>query len=306
MDKNRLRQVLLGEDVPKIIDVLNTLGKTGNLGDIKLVLAMTKHKDKFVVASAIEASGVLIKKCLLQDWSAIETKVRESLMLILRKLNPAVLNFIAKDLFSPNDEVKHSALQVLGLMGHSEKTKQVVSKMLTDNSEKVRATAISLLKKMVSSKDLSLVMRVLQDPDTRVRANGVEVLEELKNANSVSTLIKMRNDVNNRVRGNVIKALYNLGYKQVRDDLKNMLMEEDYLMRATAGWVLGMIGAGNEELFSLCGEYAIDRHPLVRSNMIKAMIKMKHIYSNDIINLLFKTDEIGKAIKDLEYQKKFR
>lgn len=306
MNKDQLREVLLGNNTQKISTVMNILGKTGNLGDVKLVLAMTKHKDKFVAASAIEASGMLIKKCLLTDWNSIETKMRASLMSILSRMNPAVLNFIAKDLFSPDDDAKHAALQVLGLMGQSEKIKQVVSKMLTDNSEKVRATAISLFKKMVNEKDLSLVMRVLQDPDSRVRANGVEVLEELKNANSIPSLLKMRSDSNNRVRGNVIKALYNLGYAQIRDDLKSMLMDKNHLMRSTAGWVLGMIGSHNEELFTLCGEYALDRHPLVRSNMIKAMIKMKHLHSSDLIKLLFIPEEVTKAIKDLEYQKKFR
>jgi len=243
----------------------------------------------------------------VESWDGIEKNVKDGLANLLKKLNPAVIDHIAKDLYSEKEENRLRTLQVLGLLGQDEKIKQAVTEMLTDTDERLRATAVSILKNMMNARDANLIYRVLHDPDPRVRANGVEALETMGLKAMVPSLASMRKDANNRVRGNVLKALYTLGYKKIEPDIKEMLDHSNRLMRATAGWVLGEVGKEGDPVFiNLLGEYGLDRDFLVRQNMIKSLIKINNDTSLKLCKYIFEEEEVIKAKADLEKMLKFR
>ncbi|OGJ88302.1 MAG: hypothetical protein A2268_05330 [Candidatus Raymondbacteria bacterium RifOxyA12_full_50_37] len=307
MDDKQFNAILLTGDEGTIVQALRTAEDEGALSLVKPMLALLKHPNKAIVRQAIMSSANLIKTQLVSSWGDIEKNVKDGLATILKRLNPAVVDRIADDLYSKDEENRLRTLQVLGLLGQDEKIKQSVSKMLTDPDERMRATAISILKNMLGHKDITIIYRVIQDPDPRVRANGVETMEAVGNTNVISSLLKMRGDKNNRVRGNVLKALYSLGYKEIAGDLCKMLEDSNKWMRATAGWVLGELGQVQEEPFlDLVGEYGIDRDPDVRQNMIKALMKINNIKSLLYCKYLFPGTEIKQAHAALERMKKFR
>ena len=307
MDEKALIEILASNDEEKIVAALKSVEEKGSLGLIKTLIPLLKDSNRIIARQALISSANLIRNQLVISWESIDKNVKDGLISLLKKLDPAIIDHIAKDLYSEKEENRLRTLQVLGLLGADEKIKQAVSEMLTDTDEKLRATAISILKNMLGSRDLSLIYRVLHDQDPRVRANSVEALEFVGNKAAVPTLTSLRKDPNNRVRGNVLKALYNLGFKKIEVDIKDMLDHKDRLMRATGAWLIGELGQSNEAIFlDLAGEYGIDRDLLVRQNFIKALIKINTDFSKKICEYMFDPEEIKKAIIDLEHLKKIR
>ncbi|MFH0921393.1 MAG: HEAT repeat domain-containing protein [Fibrobacterota bacterium] len=307
MDEKNLLIVIQSNDEKAILDALRSVEEGGGISLIKTVIALLKHPNKLVARQAVISAAGLIKRQLVDSWGDIEKNVKDGLASLLMKLNPAVIDHIAKDLYSEKEENRLRTLQVLGLLGQDDKIKQAVSEMLTDPDERLRATAISILKNMMNARDANLIYRVLHDSDPRVRANGVEALETMGLKAMVPSLASLRKDPNNRVRGNVLKALFNLGYKKIDPDLKDMLEHSNRLMRATAGWVLGEVGQSGEPVFIyLIGEYGLDRDLLVRQNMIKSLIKINNDMSLKICKYLFDEDEVAKSRAELEKMRKFR
>lgn len=307
MDEKTFLDILAQGDETQILTALRTAEEKATIALIKSLIPLLKHPNKLIARQALVSSANLIKNQLVNSWESIDKNVKDGLITLLKKLNPAIINHIAKDLYSETEEHRMRSLQVLGLLGEDDKIKQVVSEMLTDSDEKVRATAISVLKEMLGTRDVSLIYRVLHDPDPRVRANGVEALEAVGNRTVVPTLTSLRKDPSNRVRGNVLKALYNMGFKKIETDIEDMLKHKNRLMRATAGWLLGELGASKEEIFfNYAGEYGLDRDPLVRQNMIKAMIKIDTDLSRKVCKYMFSTEDIQKAVSDMERMRKIR
>jgi HEAT repeat protein len=307
LTEKEFTEIIQANNEARITASLQKAQEEGTLVLLKPMIVLMKHENKNIARQALISSASLIKTQLVASWGSIEKSVKDSLAALLKKLNPAVVEHISKDLYSENEEKRLRVLQVLGLMGQDEKIKQVVSKMLTDPDERMRATAISLLKNMALDKDITLIYRVLHDPDPRVRANCVETLESINNPNVVGTLLPMRTDKNNRVRGNVLKALFNLGHRNIIGDIKAMLEDDNRLMRATAGWVLGEVGQSGDDIFmTIIGEYGLDRDQLARINMIKACIKINNLIAQACCKHMFEPDEVNKAAAELERMRKFR
>jgi len=294
-------------DENHILELLRKTDEQGNLALLKPLLALLKHPNKNIARQALSSGANLIRTQLVSSWQGLDKNLKESLATLLKRLDPTIVEQITQDLYSDNEEKRLRSLQVLGLLGQDDKIKQAVAKMFTNPDERMRATAISLLKNMALDKDLTLIYRVLHDPDPRVRANCVETLEAVGNAGVVGTLLPMRTDKNNRVRGNVIKALFNLGHRNILSDLKTMLEDDGHLMRATAGWVLGEVGKAGDEIFvQLIGEYGLDRNLLTRLNMIKACLKINDPLCQAFCKYLFDAAEVTQAGIELERMRKFR
>ncbi|MBL8028399.1 MAG: HEAT repeat domain-containing protein [Fibrobacteres bacterium] len=308
MDEQTFLAEIASNDEQRQIKAVRLVAEKSSISMIKSLIPVLRHPNRNVAREAVIGSANLIRRQLVEAWADIDKGVKDGLATLLKRLDPIVIDHIAAGLKADDEDVRLRSLQVLGLLGQSDKIKQVVSEMLTDNDEKMRATAVSVLKEMLGGKDLTLIYRVLHDPDPRVRANGVEALELAGNKTVVPTLSSLRRDPNNRVRGNVIKALYMLGFKKVDTDVREMVEHKNHLMRATAFWVLGEISKSAPEpwMVDIAGEYGLDRNPLVRQNAIKTLIKINTPFSKQLCKFLFDVAEIKKAIEDMERMAKIR
>jgi vesicle coat complex subunit len=308
IDEQTFNAEIASNEEPRQIKAIKTVAEKGSISLIKALIPVLRHPNRNVAREAVIGSANLIRRQLVEAWSDIDKGVKDGLATLLKRLDPIVIDHIAAGLKSDDEDVRLRSLQVLGLLGQSDKIKQVVSEMLTDNDEKMRATAVSVLKEMLGGRDLSLIYRVLHDPDPRVRANSVEALEIAGNKTVVPTLTSLRRDPNNRVRGNVLKALYLLGFKKIDTDIREMVEHKNHLMRATAFWVLGEISRGGAEdwMTDVAGEYGFDRHSLVRQNAIKTLIKINSDFSKQLCKFMFDPQEIKTAIQDMERMAKLR
>ncbi|MFH1761994.1 MAG: HEAT repeat domain-containing protein [bacterium] len=272
------------------------LSESGTFAQLKQAIGFTGHSSRKIKILAVKASSAIIKRNLITDFEKLDANVKNSLALLLKRLDPAIIDSISDDLFSESEDHRLRALKVLGLLGQSIKIKQVLQKMLLDKDTKIRATAISLLNNMVNSEDIRIIVKVLHDNDSRVRANAVEVLEKIQSPNVISLLAKNRNDPDNRIRGNVIKALWCLGDKTVIKDIKEMLLHESHLMRASGAWILGEIGKDHRELIDLLARHALDEHRLVRDNVIKSFLKIASKEAHAYLGYLFEKTDVDKVV----------
>jgi HEAT repeat protein len=282
------------------------LEKHGNLTHIRTLMKVIKTtQDKNLKKQVALASARIIKRNLLNHYSEISVKMRRQLVEILKKLDPHVLESIAQDLNSKNENIRFSAIRILALMGKNPYLRVLISRLLTDSNQLVRATAVSLLKNMPENADMPVLSALLKDKDNRVVANCIEVIDSMKKKRLVPLLEKFKAHPHNRIRANALKALWSLGYDKgdILAQLKRMLKnKENFLLRASACWVIGECAQDMDLKFlELLHSHARDCEKLVRENVIKAQFKIGgeaiEVYQKNLSNPK-EVEEIRKLLKD--------
>jgi HEAT repeat protein len=226
--------------VENVIFAMRIIAKVGTVADIftLMPIATNSSANPSIKKLTTDAICSIIKESLLTRFNELTPDMRQKLAKILQTLDPKIINELNKDLFSKDNERRLSALQMLGILRRHPRVKEILANLLQDKDTKIRATAITLLGKMMGPNDQHMVLMLLGDDDKRVRANTVEALESMGNPLMVPILSQYRKDPNNRIRGNVLKAIYNLGHADIEEDLLDMLTSADPLQKASALWVI--------------------------------------------------------------------
>ncbi|MDR3011976.1 MAG: HEAT repeat domain-containing protein [Chitinispirillales bacterium] len=296
-----LKEIQEMKDMRNVMLAFNVISKVGTIADVSTLIPITTNAatNPSVKKMAIGAICSIIKENLLARFNEIPHDTRQKLVLILQTYDPNILNSLYKDLMSDDDNCKMPALQLLGILKHHPKMKDLLIKLLSDKSPKIKATAMSLLSNMVDQNDQQSVVTLLSDADKRVRANTVEVLEAIGNPRLAPVLFKYRKDSNNRVRGNVLKALYNLGTTNIEEDLLEMLNTKDAPLIATALWVIQQTRfRRNPKVLDATGACLTFNDEMVHKRAVAALEAMKTPkslgYLKHLGNIYTELSTIGK------------
>jgi len=272
-----LNEIKVSESTETLALAMGNLAKTGTVTDIAVIMpvASANSTNPVVKKLAVEAICSIIKESLLTKFSELTADMRQKLATILQTLDPKIINEISKDLLSNDSERRLSALQMLGILRRHPRVKDLLAKLIQDRDPKIKATAISLLGKMMGPNDLQMVTTLLNDPDKRVRANTVEALENLGNPRLIPVLFRFRKEPNNRIRGNVLKALYKLGHTEIEEDLLEMLTGSEPLHKASALWVLSQIKYKSAKIEDAVGACLLCNDKVVHKNALTALNTLK-------------------------------
>ncbi|MDR2693904.1 MAG: HEAT repeat domain-containing protein [Chitinispirillales bacterium] len=257
-----------------VIFAMRIIAKIGTVSDIftLMPIATNNSANASIRKLATDAICSIIKESLITKFNELTPDMRQKLAKILQTLDPKIINDLSKDLFSNDTERRLSALQMLGILRRHPRVKDIAVKLLQDKDTKIRATAITLLGKMMGPNDQHMVLMLLGDDDKRVRANTVEALESMGNQLMIPVLIPYRKDPNNRIRGNVLKALYNLGQTDIEEDLLDMLTSTDPLQKASALWVITQIKYNsNKKVIDAAGACLLCDNKMVYRNAEAAL-----------------------------------
>jgi len=257
-----------------VIFAMRIIAKIGTVSDIFTLMPIATNgaTNPSIRKLATDAICSIIKESLLTRFNELTPDMRQKLAKILQTLDPRVINDLSKDLFSADTERRLSALQMLGILKRHPHVKEILAKLLQDKDSKVKATAITLLGKMMGPNDQHMVIMLLGDEDKRVRANTVEALESMGNPQMIPILSPYRKDPNNRIRGNVLKALYNLGDTDIDEDLMEMLTSADPLQKASALWVITQIKyKGSKRVIDAAGSCLLCDNKMVHRNAEAAL-----------------------------------
>ena len=272
MDLPTARTSLTHSEHQRVAEAARCIGENGTLADLgSLIRCADSTTDDRVRRACNEAITSLILENLLTRYNEMPSATREKLGSIMQALDPGIIDGIATELYSDNDERRLRAVQILGLLRRHPKVREVLGKLVQDRDEMIRATAINLLGKYVGPNDHEYILSLLRDEDKRVRANTIEALEGLGNRRLIPILIRFRKDPSNRIRGNVLKALYNLGHQDIVEDLVGMLTSKDNFMIASALWVISQTKVTTPELEDRCAKTLISNDEMVTRNARNAL-----------------------------------
>lgn len=155
--------------------------------------------------------------------------------------------------------------------------RRVLARFISHPDKRVRATVVLHMGTLASRNSADVLTGYMSDGDNRVKANAVEVIERLKNPTLARILRRFRRDKNNRVRANVLKALHTLIGENIMGDLERMLLDDNPLMRTSAVWVIGEVGAEARRYLSLLSLVVDDEYELLRDNIRIAVRKVGRV-----------------------------
>ncbi len=297
MNADQARNILTSCDANDAAAALETLGASGRLTDLQPMLVFAKNPDQKTAQTAVLACSNLIRNNLITHFHELDPQVRQKLGTIMESLVPQIIDEIGKDLWCNEDGRRLRAVQILGLLKKNPTIRDILAKLVKDKDEKIRATAVNLLGKIIGPNDHELIMSLLSDKDKRVRANSVEALENLGNKRFVPILLRFRKDPVNRIRGNVLKALYKLGYSDIMDDLASMLESPDHFMKASALWVVSQIKLSHTKIEDLAGINFLSDNEMVFTNAKKALLAINSPRALGYIRYL-ESESVERKVND--------
>lgn len=271
MNPEAARKNIDSENTETAVGAIRLLGASGSLSDLQALMGRIKNGNPEVRRAAQNAACRLIRDKLTADYETLEPKIREKLGILLESLDPKVVGEIGKDVYSENADHRLRAVQILGLLRKNPKTRDILAKLVADRDQKIRATAVNLLGKVIGPSDHDIILSLLNDGDKRVRANTIEALESLGNTRVIPVLLRFRNDPNNRIRGNVLKALHSLGRTDIETGVLEMLNAKDDFMAASALWVITQTKLKGKQIEDAVGHCLVGDTPMVLDNARKAL-----------------------------------
>ncbi len=271
MNPEAARKNLMSDDTEVAVAAIRILGTSGNISDLQVLMGRMKHSSPEVRKAAVHSAGRLIRDKLMADYGTLEPAIRDKLVLLLESLDPKVVGEIGKDIYSNDANRRLRAVQILGLLRKNPKTRDILAKLVADRDQKIRATAVNLLGKVIAPNDHNIILSLLNDADKRVRANTIEALESLGNKRVIPVLLRYKNDPSNRIRGNVLKALHSLGRTDIQPGVLDMLNAKDDLMKASALWVITQTKLDGKQIEDAAGHCLLGDNPIVLDNARKAL-----------------------------------
>ncbi len=270
----------------EIISALHIMEKKGTLSDLPTIMPLTKHDKAIIQKTASNTVCNIIREKLVTNFNDLEPELRKKLGTLISNLNPSIVTEISKDIYSEDNERRLRSVQTLGLLKKNPQIRTILAKLVTDRDEKIRATAVNLLGKIVGPHDQEIILSLLNDKDKRVRANTVESLESLGNKRMIPILQRFRKDPNNRIRGNVLKTLFTLDNIDIKQDLLEMFETNDNFMMATALWVITQTKLHSPAIEDVCGHCMLSDNEMVLDNARKALTALNSPRSKGYLTYL--------------------
>lgn len=287
MTSKEILKQLHSDRLSDVVQGLNTLKEIGDLGDLQNIMLLVKHTNNTIQTKAIQTVCHIIREKLVSNFHELAPDLRKKLGALMDSLHPTIVSEISNDIFSDDENRRLRAVQTLGLLRKNPQIRTVLVKLVTDRDEKIRATAVNLLGKIIDPNDQELILSLLSDKDKRVRANTVEALESVGNKRMIPILKRFRKDLSNRIRGNVLKALYNLGVSEIESDLVEMIVGKDNFMKASALWVISQVGITSPNLEDLSGQNLLSSNEMVVVNACNALAAQKTPHALGYLKYLY-------------------
>jgi len=195
---------------PAKIKPLKELAYTGSMETLKYILPLSQYTSDFLRNMARNAVIKIILRLLRENEEKAMLGLQQRKKLVDFIIGLEKKYAYLKDMELTDPKTTKKVLDVL-IREDKDFTAKILSEILVDEDERVRATAVKLIAGMLDQKEASLLMKMLSDHDPRVRANVIESLEAVGNRNVLGILMKYKFDKDNRARANALKAIWNFG-----------------------------------------------------------------------------------------------
>lgn len=299
MEASQALKNLESNDQNTLREALVFFQDAGTLSHLRPLLNRIKTLTETALKNAaIQVASKILKTQLFQYFNEMDGKTRKSLAMLLKTIDPTIINSIAQDLRAPELETRIQAIRVIGLMSENPRVQEIIIELLSDKQPKVRSTAASLLTEISNAANLdkNLISKLLNDKNPRVVANTLEFVQEIDPERFALLLRRFKAHPNNRVRANTLKALWMSGHVNVWKELQKMVQDQDNaLMRPSACWVIGECAdVDNFQHIDLLQDCLKDNDEYVRANAIKALQKIDGDATKQILSEHVSPEELEK------------
>lgn len=192
----------------------------------------------------------------------------------LGKIEGGLIEYFVEALSSRDDETRIKLLELFEHFRDDGLEEPLKYLLETDVNDKIVSKAIKVYSGFADPYAVVAISKgLLRREDSRVRANTIEAIE--KAGVLAKDLLKdYLSDINNRVRANAAKAIARSDPEAAITTLKNMLKEENPLMKASALWALGELRL--PEHSPLVVSFADHPDEIVRRNAHRALEKISN------------------------------
>ncbi len=279
----------------EILEQLHESQKKLSLSSLRSILEFTTHQDIEIKRISIATVVTIVKNALFESYHDIQHGVREKMITLLSKMDIDILPVIEKEIRSVDIYKRIRAIQLLGFFGKKQCVEKHLTAMIRDNDEKVRATVIMSIGKLIDRSEANMLLALLNDFDDRVRANTIEALGKLGSKSLIGILLRYKNDANNRIRANTLKALWNLGYKDIIGSLSSMIKSTDENMRASGAWLISELVESDSSFNDYIMDIKFYDSQIVKDNVIRALLKTNPSFSRKYLKSIFQESEIQEV-----------
>ena len=253
---------------------LRELAQIGDLQTLEYVMPLIDRGSSFLRRLARNAAIKIILCALKEDESGTRLGMNQKQQLLdcVVALDKKYSGLKAMEL---NSQRTRERIYEILIHEDQEFTARTVAEILDDSDPCTRACAVKLIAEMLELQEITLLVKLLNDPNPRVRANVLESLGASGDKTVQGILRKYRHDKDNRVRATALKGLWNLGIADIGSDLEEMLVDVEPQTRASAAWVIGETGHGQETIKKLIKYLENDRDAGVKKNVTQALNKIR-------------------------------
>lgn len=256
-----------------------------------------------VAEAANNTAMDLAEICLLETEQQIPETVLHTAVDLVKKLNPAFIANLNKQLETGSDEEVKKALLVIKHFITEKKAEDLLRKLSKHQDPSIRATAVLHLGNLAARINTDILSRYLEDDNHRVRANTIEILGNLENKFYIRILKRYRNDPHHRVRANTLLSLYKLGELDIKDDFQMMLFDTNSSLRSSAVWAIGEIGQTAPYFLRLLDSIKNDTSEMVKAQLLVVLKKLGQLPELEFLRESLK-EELKLQLKNSIVHKK--
>ncbi len=267
-----LQQLLKHPSVPIRRAAVQYLQFRGRHQAVRDLMPLLKEQDPETSRLVVKTIGRISRDYLIDNFSQLSDTERRSLTHIMQRIDQDFVQSLTETLGGLDDEDRVHMTLILAELAENPTARETIEGLLTDQNERVRASAVRGFGHLPSGEiDDTTIRSLFNDPDPRVRANLIESLPIEKKGQWIERIEESTHSDVPRERANAVLALYEVGRSDAEIALMQMLRHPDSWMRTSGLWVLARVDSPHLMFKAL--ELVEDTVPHVRVHALRAIGK---------------------------------
>lgn len=244
----------------------------GSQQSVRDLMPLLKDQDPEISRLVIRTIGRISKDYLIDNFTQLSDAERKSLTRIMQRIDQDFVENLAETLGGLDDEDRVHMTLILAELTEHPTAWETIEHLLTDQNERVRASAVRGLGHISADEiDDATIRSLFNDPDPRVRANLIESLPVKKKVQWAERIEESIHSDIPRERANAVLAMFEIGRSDAEIALMQMLRHPDSWMRTSGLWVLSRVDCPHLMFKAL--DLAEDAAPHVRVHALRAIMK---------------------------------
>lgn len=239
---------------------------------VRDLMPLLKDQDTETSRLVVRTIGRISRDYLIDHFLQLSENERRNLTRIMQRIDQDFVEGLTETLGGLDEEDRVHMTLILAEMAEHPSARETIENLLTDQDERVRASAVRGLGHVPPGEiDDATIRRLFNDPDPRVRANLIETLPVEKKAQWIEQIEESTHSDIPRERANSVLALFQIGRNDAEIALMQMLRHPDSWMRTSGLWVLARVDCPHLMFKAL--DLVEDSFPHVRIHALRAIAR---------------------------------